>query len=399
MELVFDMVSAPQQIPGMAATKTFKHAGGIIGRSDGCDWVIPDRNRVISGKHALVSYDNGAFFLTDTSSNGIHLKDSGMPLAKGQPVRVEHGNVFCLGDFEIRARLIQNPAEFETGLHHSQPTGSIIPDDAFLDLDPLNALDQQEQRHYQPEDELSLLAPQPEAVPLQPHDYARIDTETLPVPELVPPPPPPAEPAPVVREALPSTFWAKYEQALGVSLDGLSEDQREALAVAAAGLLKQSIGNLQQTLKTRSELKAEMRLAQTTVQTSGNNPIKHTADSSEALTALLRQQEPGKMPAAHAVSRAFRDLQAHQVALSAASRSAVKAMFEHLSPEQLTLRFERESKSLLNTAGGRWRAYTKLYLAMQSNDDWSKRLFARDFATAYEEQIRLIATLNTDIQG
>lgn len=399
MELVLDMVSAPQQIPGMAATKTFRHAGGIIGRAESCDWVIPDRNRVISGKHALVSYEDGAFYLTDTSSNGIQLKDSGMPMTKGEPVRIEHGKVFCIGEFEIRARLIQNPAEFETGLHHSQPTGSIIPDDAFLDLDPLNALDQQERLHYQPADDLALLAPAKEAAPLQPHDYARIDTETLQVPELVPPPAPRVEPAAAARATLPSTFWAKYEQALGMSLDGLTEDQREALAISAAGLLKQCVGNLQQSLKTRSELKAEMRLAHTTVQSSGNNPIKHTADSGEALTVMLRQQEPGRMPASHAIGRAFRDLQAHQVALSAASRTAVKAMFEHLSPEQLALRFERENKSLVNTAGSRWRAYTRFYQAMQSNDDWSKRFLAQDFATAYEEQIRLIATLNTDIQG
>lgn len=105
------------------------------------------------------------------------------------------------------------------------------------------------------------------------------------------------------------------------------------------------------------------------------------------------------MPATHAVGRAFRDLQAHQVALSAASRTALKAMFDHLSPEQLALRFERENKSLINTAGARWRAYTRFYQALQGNDDWSKRFFAQDFAIAYEEQIRLIATLNTDIQG
>lgn len=399
MELVLDVVSAPQQIPGMAATKTFRHAGGIIGRADSCDWVIPDRNRVISGKHALVSYEDGAFYLTDTSSNGIQLKDSGMPMTKGKPIRIEHGKVFCLGEFEIRARLIQNPAEFETELHHSQPTGSIIPDDAFLDLDPLNALDQQERMQYQPEDRADLLAPVRNEAPLQPHDYARIDTETVHVPHLVVPPEPKQEVAPAPRSTLPSTFWAKYEQALGVSLDGLSEDQREALAIAAAGLLKQCVGNLQQSLKTRSELKTEMRLAQTTVQSSGNNPLKHTADASEALTAMLRQQEPGKMPATHAVGRAFRDLQAHQVALSAASRTALKAMIDHLSPEQLALRFERENKSLINTAGARWRAYTRFYQALQGNDDWSKRFFAQDFAIAYEEQIRLIATLNTDIQG
>ncbi|MEH6501162.1 MAG: type VI secretion system-associated FHA domain protein, partial [Pseudoalteromonas distincta] len=100
-----------------------------------------------------------------------------------------------------------------------------------------------------------------------------------------------------------------------------------------------------------------------------------------------------------AINRAFRDLQAHQVALIAASRAAIKGILEHLSPDQLTLRFERENKSLMNTAGSRWRAYTHLYQALQRDDNWSQRLYARDFVIAYEEQIRLIATLNTDLQG
>lgn len=398
MELVFDMVNAPQQVSGTAASKSFKLAGGIIGRSESCDWVIPDRNRVVSGKHAMVTYDSGAFYLTDTSSNGIHFKESGMPMAKGEPVRIEHGHVFCLGDYEIRARLLQDPAEFETGLHHSQATGNVIPDDAFLDLDPLNALDQQEQRHYQ-DDDLSLL-PSVEEPQQQPHDYARIDMESLPVPELIAASAPaPAEPPPAPRESLPETFWARYAQALGVSLDGLSESQREALAINSAALLKQCTANLQQSLKTRSELKTELRLAQTTVQTTGNNPLKHATDSGEALTLLLRAQEPGQLPASHAVARAFRDLQAHQVALSAASRAALKGMLEHFSPEQLNLRFERENKGLLNTNGARWKAYTRFHHSIQSEEDWSKRLFARDFANAYEEQVRLIATLNMDIQG
>ena len=80
----------------------------------------------------------------------------------------------------------------------------------------------------------------------------------------------------------------EVEDRLGVKLDDLDDDAREALAIHSAKLLKQSIGSLQQSLRTRSELKNELRLALTTVQSAGNNPLKHTADSSEALSALLR---------------------------------------------------------------------------------------------------------------
>lgn len=398
MELVFDMVGAQQFVPGLLTTKTFKQAGGVIGRAEGCDWVIPDRKRVLSGRHAVISYRDGAFFLTDTSSNGIQLKDSGASLVKGQPQRIEHGSVYCLGDFEIRARLIQDPARFEGDIGRPQPAGTIIPDDAFLDLDPLVAMDQQERIYAEVDDlDLTLVAPQRQA---QQRDYARIDTESLPLPELVMPPTaaePKREPEP---ERLPPGFWERFGEALGIDLGGMDEDQRQALALNAARLLKHSVAGLQQSLRTRSELKNELRLALTTVQSAGNNPLKHSTDTGEALSALLRGGKPGQLSAEQAIGRAFRDLQAHQVALLAASRAAVHAMFEQLAPEQLALRFEREGrKPLIATAGSRWRAYRRLHHSLGQDADWSERLFARDFAKTYEEQVRLIATLDSTHQG
>ncbi len=400
MELILDMVGSEQFVSGMPVTKTFRQAGGIIGRAEDCDWVIPDRKRVVSGRHAQVSFENGAFYLTDTSSNGILLKPGNTPLPKGQPQRIEHGTLFALGDFEIRARVVQDPAVFSEDLGRPQDAGSIIPDDAFLDLDPLHALDQQEEM-YAAGDDLAAFSQQPQAEPAQAADYAPINMENLTVPELVAAPAPAqpvVQPAPAIPAAQPETFWQQFAEALGINLEDLDEAQRQALAIKAARLLKQQVGSLQQSLRNRNELKSEMKLAVTSVEQVSTNPLKFSADSRQAMASLLRPA-PSDMPAEQAINRAFRDLQAHQVALIAASRAAIKGILEHLSPDQLTLRFERENKSLMNTAGSRWRAYTHLYQALQRDDNWSQRLYARDFVIAYEEQIRLIATLNTDLQG
>lgn len=405
MELVFDIVSAQQYAPGLLTSKSFKKAGGVIGRGEDCDWAIPDSKRILSGRHAQVSYVDGHFYLTDTSSNGVTLKDSGARLPKGEPQRIEHGNVYCLGELEIRARVLQDPAHFEDSIGQVQHAGSIIPDDAFLDLDPIAAL-QQRPRGYSQLDEFAGLVQAPEEEQAR-TQYARIDMESLLLPELVaeatpepvvaPRPQPRAMPIPVA-EPLAEGFWQRFGDALGVKLDDLDAEAREALAVQAARLLKQSVAGLQQSLRTRSELKNELRLALTTVQSAGNNPLKQVGDAGEALTALLRGNKPGALPAEQAVGRAYRDLQAHQVALYAASRTAVQGLFEQFAPEQLCLRFEQERKPLLATSGSRWRAYQRHFRALQKDDDWSQRLFARDFAKTYEEQVRLIATLNTDYQ-
>ncbi|AMR65170.1 type VI secretion system-associated FHA domain protein TagH [Aquipseudomonas alcaligenes] len=405
MELVFDIVSAQQYAPGLLTSKSFKKAGGVIGRGEDCDWAIPDSKRILSGRHAQVSYVDGHFYLTDTSSNGVTLKDSGARLPKGEPQRIEHGNVYCLGELEIRARVLQDPAQFEDSIGQVQHAGSIIPDDAFLDLDPIAAL-QQRPRGYSQLDEFAGLVQAPEEEQAR-TQYARIDMESLLLPELVaeaapepvvtPRPQPRAMPV-AVAEPVADGFWQRFGDALGVKLDDLDAEAREALAVQAARLLKQSVAGLQQSLRTRSELKNELRLALTTVQSAGNNPLKQVGDAGEALSALLRGNKPGALPAEQAVGRAYRDLQAHQVALFAASRTAVQGLFEQFAPEQLCLRFEQERKPLLATSGSRWRAYQRHFRALQKDDDWSQRLFARDFAKTYEEQVRLIATLNTDYQ-
>lgn len=253
MELVFEVLNAKQFVPADLSSKTFRRAGGTIGRAGDCEWQIPDSNRHLSNHHALVSYRDGQFFLTDTSSNGIQDRGSGARLRKGQAQRIEQGSVYLLGDFEIRARLVQAPEAFAVEAGRPQAAGSIIPDNAFIELDPLNALDQQE--HSGAElDELSALDV-PHQEPGQRADYARIDRECLLVPELVAPPEPQALPEPKAPACQSEAFWARFGAVLGVDLQALDNDQREALAVNVAGLFKQSMGGLQQSLRTRSELK------------------------------------------------------------------------------------------------------------------------------------------------
>lgn len=40
MDLVFEIISALQSVPAVPAGKTFRQAGGVIGRHADCDWVI-----------------------------------------------------------------------------------------------------------------------------------------------------------------------------------------------------------------------------------------------------------------------------------------------------------------------------------------------------------------------
>lgn len=400
MELVFEILNARQFVAVQSCQKTFGPAGGVIGRGESCDWVIPDRQRFLSKRHAQISFHEGVFFLTDISGNGVTDSESGARLPKDEPVRIKDGKAYLLGDFEIRARLISGPASSRAEPQRAVPASSLIPDDMFLDLDPLKAMDQREQM-FSDIDNLIKPAAVPSDTPWR-SDYARIDMESLLLPDLID-----AVTTPEPVTGLPSgalepssdSFWERFGSALGMDLNSLDGETREALAINAAVLLKQSVKGLQRSLRIRSELKNELRLAHTVAEGEQKNPLKFADDSHHALQMLLRSDKPGQLSAEQAVARAFRDLQAHQVALLSASRATLRATLEHFSPRQLILRLELGDKPLVNTSGRYWRAYGRYHQSLCQDDEWTDRLLARDFAQAYEEQIRLISTLHNDCHG
>lgn len=393
MELVFELLNAKRFVPMQLRRKLFGQTGGTIGRHEDCDWVIPDSKRHLSNRHAVVSYQEGLFFLTDISSNGITNLHTGSCLPKQEPVRIEDSSVYVLGNLQVRAKLVNGRSSPISDAVPKHPDGYLIPDDAFMGLGLSPPLEPQTSAACNME---AIIAPKrvTEGVP-QCADYARIETEHLIVPNLAPPANVVAEPELMPKPVEPSheVFWQQFAGALGVDLQGFDQDAREAFALKIAHLLRQSLEGLQQNLRTRSELKNELRLAQTLVRGTRKSALELGGDINETLHDLLQPCEPGQVPVEQAVSLAFRDLQAHQVALLAASRAAVRGTLEHFSPQHLTLRFERDHRSLLSTAGSYWRAYGRYHQALTQSDDWSERLLARDFAQAYEEQVRLISTL------
>lgn len=398
MELIFELAGGELPAQSQQVSKTFKRAGGLIGRAEGCDWVIVDNQAHVSSEHAQITFSDGEFFLTDLSTNGTQILQSGQRqgqnLRRGETHLIEHGSRYRLGKFEIHARLVKNAAGFVGHLGSTSIEGAIVPDDSFLSLDLLRDVDHSVGLDLGFDELLPTYASQQASE--QGVDYGSADRQSLLLPELVPESRPTTDTEPVQSEPQSDDFWQRFGAAIGIDLLTLDQVQREALAINSAALLKQSIGSLQQTLRTRSELKNELRLTLSMAQHSGNNPLKYAGDAGEAISLLLQAHRVGQLPADEAVARAFRDIQAHQVALLAASRKALRGALDHFAPQQLALRFESDMRnSFFHTKAARWKAFERYHRTLCQDDDWSERLLARDFAQAYEEQVRLITTLHT----
>ncbi|MCV0427059.1 MAG: type VI secretion system-associated FHA domain protein TagH [Roseibium sp.] len=73
--------------------------GFDIGRHDHLDWSLPDPQRVVSGKHCEVRFEDGQFILFDISTNGTFLNGSPNRMDKAHVLR--SGDRLMIGDYII----------------------------------------------------------------------------------------------------------------------------------------------------------------------------------------------------------------------------------------------------------------------------------------------------------
>jgi type VI secretion system FHA domain protein len=103
MTLTLEVTGSQAAKLGAARRKVFKDAGGTIGRLRENDWSLPDP--YVSSRHALIRFDNGTFYLEDTSTNGVFVNGDKPEnrLVKGQRYALKEGDWIFIEPYEIRA--------------------------------------------------------------------------------------------------------------------------------------------------------------------------------------------------------------------------------------------------------------------------------------------------------
>jgi len=87
--------------PGRGGSIVFGVGGGGIGRAHDNDWVLPDPQRYLSAHHARVQFRDGAYYLLDTSTNGVYVNDGTVPIGRRAPYPLRDGDRLRMGDYEL----------------------------------------------------------------------------------------------------------------------------------------------------------------------------------------------------------------------------------------------------------------------------------------------------------
>jgi type VI secretion system protein ImpI len=431
MYLALQVTSPNGSTLGQNASKVFGPGGGTIGRVAGNDWVLPDPERFISSRHAIIRFMNSTFSLEDVSVNGTFVNGGAQAVGAGnEPMMIRQGDRIQIGDYEMFASIVESADDL--------PGANMVAPDPMMTSPPTGSLTS------------------PTSPTMAPAASSLGPVDPLDMLGAAPPPPPPAAPG-----AMPNHSSATSDAFIPPGPIGDFEDQGGASGPAGGGgsaipddwdltgfspspskpptqaaippaapthaapppapdlaagmphsmpphtstivgsdavmdrIMPLIVQGMMDVLQSRAEIKSQFRLALTTIKPVENNPLKFSPTAPDAMKHLFGGENAGYLDSVEAFEEGFNDIKAHQMAMIAGMRAAFEHMLSQFSPRVLEARFQGGSKrggimSIANKVRY-WEMYREMFERLsRDSDDNFRELFGEEFATAYEEQMQKI---------
>jgi type VI secretion system protein len=428
MALRLRVVSEHSTRLGALSTKVFGVHGGTIGRATDNEWILPDPERYLSGKHARVDFRAGAYILVDTSSNGTYVNGAQVPLGKYHDYALKDGDYVRLGEYELLVSIDQSndfpPEESAIIAYDGQSPSSAAKkstaNDLGADLDlsqllePSNSNVSTADSGVRPRDAYGQSLP-PTDQPAGSADAAGTPWHMMTRPLKVDPPrvsaasenaahaPTPAS-APAPGQSLSrSQSLALYEgdfdlglssfcRGAGIDPRSVTPEARNAALQLAGQLLREAVLGLMDLNQGRNEFRNKFRIPAPTAEAS-ESPLNFSRGVDEALVRLLTTVST-RAGSVEAIRENFRELKAQNAAMLAATRAAFEEFLTRVDPKELEERFERAGKR--GVFGGQskakyWDLYAEMFAGLaQRPADGFPHLFTETFAKAYEAKLRVL---------
>lgn len=372
MALRLEVISHHRQQLGSRADIVLGVAGGSIGRALDNDWQLPDTQRYLSGHHARVHFRQGAWYLEDTSTNGVFVNDAVTAQGRRGLYALRQGDVLRMGEYRIRVHIDDEGSLPLPGVNTmaSLAIDNVVPlravsgdsDDLGASLN-IEALIPPEATG--PVAKLGLLTPdspasgppltaQQRLTRLRAAARARLEGNAVSLVD--------------VRNGM-QAFCR------GAGIDpGRVPMESEAQSLHLAGrLLREALMGLKEILRAQQEFRDRYDLDSD--QPEGRSPLDQGAD--EYLLALLTGHERHQLDAVMQLRGQFTHAGNHEAALEPALRSALGQFLAHLSPSRM------ESGKGADAAAS-WARYKDIYgNLLQATGNEIPHLFLEAIAQAY----------------
>ena len=368
MALRLKIVSDNAATAGEHARWTFGVNGGRIGRHTTNDWVLRDPERYVSGRHAEIEHRGGAWLLRDTSTNGTFVNASDEALGPDRLHQLANGDRFRIGEYEIEVEITGGndfPAQ------ESAPVNETDLDSSFEVKNFIST--------GRREREAQVARARPEA-PLRP--------VAAPQAPPAPPPAPPQTHVPRGRED--QELWpglAALCRGAGIDPLALPTEVRGTALQQAGQLLRETLVGFSELARTRADFASEFGITSGARRRDATASFTQIAAVEQVLEMVLAGRGPGDSRAIDEIRGQFARTRNHEIAMAAALREALAAVFEKLNPEVLEEQLGRRAQGVVGAdlQARLWNRYQELFRAtVQSGEAGLPAVFLVAFARAYE---------------
>lgn len=428
MALRLRVVSEHAKRLGDTGTKVFGVHGGTIGRSTANEWILPDPERYLSGKHARIDFRAGTYVLVDTSSNGTYINGSQVPLGKYHDYVLKDGDYIRIGEYELLASIDKSndfpPEEGAIvaydGRSASGPVKNSTANDLGEDLDLSQLLESSEsiavsaarprKAYGQALAEISAAAEQEDAAggtpwhmmtrPIQvegrstepaksesPKVEAAFGASPGPARAAAPP-----APAPTLYDSDFEIGLTAFCRGAGVDPRAITPEARTAALQLAGQLLREAVLGLMDLNQGRNEFRNRFRIPPPPSD-APESPLSFSRGVDEALVRLLTTLST-RAGSVEAIRQNFRELKAQSVASLAATHAAFEEFLARVDPAELEERFERASKRGVFGSQNKvkyWELYREMFNGLaQRPEDGFPHVFTEAFAKTFEAKMRTL---------
>ncbi len=432
MEVILNVTSYHRLSPEIDAKKVVKNEL-TFGRSEDCDWYLPDPEKVISGRHGKIVKETDGFYVYDYSTNGLFINFSVSPLGKENKHRLNDGDILTIGDFQIESTLQQDEQaqNFEPHVNSFNPP----PIELLTNLSGNFNASSEQQLAYDSSSELeeAMLAPTFQKAPSENIDIFSQQNLSQPIPEdwdelaqlsatvkekenSVPvlPVEEPVISTPAVNDSKPfnngnsamaannapvsapikdnqisnsSKLVISFLNGLSVNEKLAAELQNEDTWQHMGECFKLFLEGSMDLIRQRTNIKNQLKLNHTTFKVEQNNPLKFSATIDDVMQNLFVRNSASFLQANEAVKESFVDIKLHEQGLLAGATGALNGLLEQLSPRDIKAQSNKGGLlSSLPAYGGAssWRIYNELYADI-ADDVKAKGVlaFSDDFLKAY----------------
>jgi type VI secretion system protein len=412
MAIKLRVISDQYRDLGEHRSRVFGVNGGSVGRAPDNDWVLPDSKRIVSGHHFEVEYRSGAYWLKDTSTNGVYINDSDEPASNHDSVELRDGDRLRVGDYDIIVSL-DNRIDFLPAAGEEQAAAKHLGADIghALDLDSLLT-----PRDSEESGSISLRNAFGLKVPKELRNAAAAAANGADEP---PPPPvrgpvgiPRPDSAPgkehtstvsgsdwnlktraMTREELAdslarrqlrtdqrersvpfhqqATTWADLRSAVqafcrgaGIDQSSLTPEAQSMLPLVAGQMLREAVVGLTDVAQARAKATGTPQTP-APGQGAGSNPLRTSSSVDQAMQRLFESHGRLYGGPVEALRDVMQEIKDHEIAVNAGVRAGLQSMLDQLSPANVADQFEQgRSRTLAPGQDPRpkyWEHYAEFY--------------------------------------